>query len=273
MVVQYILAVRKGRREVKVAPENKEEVKLQIETRTEEKSVAFNSGETNPDVSTKSEIISKDPVPQEHVGQGACSLKLPENMMDVRGKTDSIPERSEVHVDVGLSMKDVQRDEDKTSSSDSLKPSIIATSLCEEKPVSSKQKESPGDEIKLKSDRIREPLGVKEEGTIWERFKQDLVHTKPDVQYVEVEEYFVKYRNFSYLHCEWKTEDELFKGDKRISAKLKRFKQKMAHHANIFENVSYFSDKVSQCVGYMYMSVCHTELKKHLIPAKGNNYK
>lgn len=55
---------------------------------------------------------------------------------------------------------------------------------------------------------------------------------------VEVEEYYVKYRNFSYLHCEWKTEDELYKGDKRIAAKLKRFKQKMAHHANIFENVS-----------------------------------
>lgn len=55
---------------------------------------------------------------------------------------------------------------------------------------------------------------------------------------VDVEEYYVKYRNFSYLHCEWKTEDELYKGDKRIAAKLKRFKQKMAHHANIFENVS-----------------------------------
>lgn len=59
----------------------------------------------------------------------------------------------------------------------------------------------------------------------------------PENKLVEVEEYYVKYRNFSYLHCEWKTEDELYKGDKRIAAKLKRFKQKMAHHANIFENV------------------------------------
>ncbi|CAG9566971.1 unnamed protein product [Danaus chrysippus] len=30
---------------------------------------------------------------------------------------------------------------------------------------------------------------------------------------VDVEEYFVKYRNFSYLHCEWKTEEELYKAD------------------------------------------------------------
>lgn len=55
---------------------------------------------------------------------------------------------------------------------------------------------------------------------------------------IEVDEYYVKYRNFSYLHCEWKTEEELMKGDKRIAAKLKRFKQKMANNTNIFENVS-----------------------------------
>lgn len=54
---------------------------------------------------------------------------------------------------------------------------------------------------------------------------------------IEVEEYFVKYRNFSYLHCEWRTEEELYKGDKRIQAKLKRFKQKMQQNTNIFENV------------------------------------
>jgi len=55
---------------------------------------------------------------------------------------------------------------------------------------------------------------------------------------IEIDEYYVKYRNFSYLHCEWKTEEELLKGDKRIAAKLKRFKQKMANNTNIFENVS-----------------------------------
>nr|XP_021189287.2 chromodomain-helicase-DNA-binding protein 7 isoform X2 [Helicoverpa armigera] len=52
---------------------------------------------------------------------------------------------------------------------------------------------------------------------------------------VDVEEYFVKYRNFSYLHCEWKTEEELYKGDKRIFSKIKRFKQKQAQQLNIFE--------------------------------------
>lgn len=62
-----------------------------------------------------------------------------------------------------------------------------------------------------------------------------VVETKP--QFVEAEEYFVKYRNFSYLHCEWRTEEEMYKGDKRIQAKLKRFKQKQQQNTNIFENV------------------------------------
>ncbi|CAD0196208.1 unnamed protein product [Chrysodeixis includens] len=61
----------------------------------------------------------------------------------------------------------------------------------------------------------------------------DLKNKKPVM--VDVEEYFVKYRNFSYLHCEWKTEEELYKGDKRIFSKIKRFKQKQAQQMNIFE--------------------------------------
>lgn len=52
---------------------------------------------------------------------------------------------------------------------------------------------------------------------------------------IEVEEFFVKYKSFSYLHCEWKTEEELMKGDKRVNAKIKRYKQKLSNNANIFE--------------------------------------
>lgn len=66
---------------------------------------------------------------------------------------------------------------------------------------------------------------------------RDNLDEKSNTKLVDVEEYYVKYRNFSYLHCEWKTEEELMKGDKRIIAKLKRFKQKQAQQMNIFENV------------------------------------
>lgn len=66
-----------------------------------------------------------------------------------------------------------------------------------------------------------------------EKENLELKNKKPIM--VDVEEYFVKYRNFSYLHCEWKTEEELYKGDKRIFSKIKRFKQKQAQQLNIFE--------------------------------------
>ena len=56
---------------------------------------------------------------------------------------------------------------------------------------------------------------------------------------VEVEEFFVKYKALSYLHCEWKTEEELFRGDKRIQGKVKRFKQKRAASQNIMDFVRY----------------------------------
>lgn len=55
---------------------------------------------------------------------------------------------------------------------------------------------------------------------------------------IAVEEYFVKYKNFSYLHCDWRTEEELLKGDKRISGKIRRFKQKRYASMNIMDFVS-----------------------------------
>ncbi|KAG8570771.1 hypothetical protein GDO81_011410 [Engystomops pustulosus] len=48
---------------------------------------------------------------------------------------------------------------------------------------------------------------------------------------VEVEEFYVKYKNFSYLHCQWATIEELDK-DKRIHQKIKRFRAK--HGQNPF---------------------------------------
>lgn len=74
-----------------------------------------------------------------------------------------------------------------------------------------------------------------EEEIIESKQENTAIEVKPQI--VEVEEYFVKYRNFSYLHCEWRTEEELYKGDKRIQAKLKRFKQRQQQNTNIFENV------------------------------------
>jgi len=42
----------------------------------------------------------------------------------------------------------------------------------------------------------------------------------------EEEEFCVKYKGYSYLHCEWGSEKELSKKDKRVPMKIKRFKTK-----------------------------------------------
>ncbi|XP_067128566.1 LOW QUALITY PROTEIN: chromodomain-helicase-DNA-binding protein 7-like [Centruroides vittatus] len=52
---------------------------------------------------------------------------------------------------------------------------------------------------------------------------------------VDIEEFFVKYKSLSYLHCEWKTQEELERNDKRVSQKIKRFKQKRENLSNFFD--------------------------------------
>ncbi|XP_077582608.1 chromodomain-helicase-DNA-binding protein 6 isoform X2 [Stigmatopora nigra] len=49
----------------------------------------------------------------------------------------------------------------------------------------------------------------------------------------ETEEFFVKYRNFSYMHCKWATLGELEK-DPRIHQKIKRFRTKRAQTKHLF---------------------------------------
>ncbi|ESO06310.1 hypothetical protein HELRODRAFT_149039, partial [Helobdella robusta] len=51
----------------------------------------------------------------------------------------------------------------------------------------------------------------------------------------EVEEFYVKYKNFSYLHCEWRTASELEVGDIRVWQKIKRFKIKQ--QSSFFEQL------------------------------------
>uniref|UniRef100_A0A8B9RJA2 Chromodomain helicase DNA binding protein 9 n=1 Tax=Astyanax mexicanus TaxID=7994 RepID=A0A8B9RJA2_ASTMX len=69
---------------------------------------------------------------------------------------------------------------------------------------------------------------------------------------VEVEEFYVKYKNYSYLHCEWATEQHLEK-DKRIQQKIKRFKIKQAQRAHFFADVR---------IVPLYVEICASEVAK-----------
>ncbi|CAD5206696.1 unnamed protein product [Bursaphelenchus okinawaensis] len=50
----------------------------------------------------------------------------------------------------------------------------------------------------------------------------------------EVEEFYVKFKNKSYLHCEWKTMEELEELDRRILPKVNRFKAKWVEDNEYF---------------------------------------
>ncbi|KAL3860710.1 hypothetical protein ACJMK2_010796 [Sinanodonta woodiana] len=63
--------------------------------------------------------------------------------------------------------------------------------------------------------------------------KRDADEEVPMDEEPDVEEFYVKYKNFSYLHCEWKTAKELEK-DKRIHMKIKRYKMKKLQANNYF---------------------------------------
>jgi hypothetical protein len=52
----------------------------------------------------------------------------------------------------------------------------------------------------------------------------------------KMEEFLVKYKNYSYLHTSWATYDKILKGDKRFDGKVKRYKVKMELQA-AFVNV------------------------------------
>uniref|UniRef100_A0A672R4X5 Chromodomain-helicase-DNA-binding protein 8 n=1 Tax=Sinocyclocheilus grahami TaxID=75366 RepID=A0A672R4X5_SINGR len=71
--------------------------------------------------------------------------------------------------------------------------------------------------------------------------------TKKEVspgQYTNMEEFFVKYKNYSYMHCEWASLEQLER-DKRIHQKLKRFKTKQAQMRNIFQEVRPYKFEIS----------------------------
>ncbi|XP_032220278.1 chromodomain-helicase-DNA-binding protein 8 isoform X2 [Nematostella vectensis] len=53
----------------------------------------------------------------------------------------------------------------------------------------------------------------------------------------KVEEFHVKFKNYSYLHAEWATAEKLAKGDKRVQMKIKRYKAKQLNTAAFFSEM------------------------------------
>lgn len=198
MVVQYILAVRKGRRELKP-------------------NEILPPGETpaaNPEKETEEKETKEVPVDKE------------EEEIEKPADTETDTPKMEV-------------EEENTANVDSKEeelPSVVVSSKESETTNNLPEEKLPETVEKSESTESKEVADSSENANT-ENANNEVSTNTTTAPWREVDEYFVKYRNFSYLHCEWKSEEELFKGDKRIAAKLKRFKQKMAHNTNIFENL------------------------------------
>ena len=79
----------------------------------------------------------------------------------------------------------------------------------------------PETEVKPVDDKVKAPEQIPE-------------NTSP-ARLIEVEEFYVKFKNFSYLHCQWLTEEELLRGDKRVGQKIRRFQQKQRGSSNCLD--------------------------------------
>lgn len=120
-------------------------------------------------------------------------------------------------------------------------PFITHVFIAEEQHEGDEKEKKEGDEKEKEGDEKEKEEGdekEKKEGDVEEKKKKKEKKSKGPPKKIEVEEFFVKYRSFSYLHCEWRTEEELFKGDKRINGKIKRYKQKRAMSQNVMDFVS-----------------------------------
>lgn len=93
----------------------------------------------------------------------------------------------------------------------------------EPKLVTEEPKEEKSEEVKSEK---KEEEKIEEKVEEEEEEEDDVSEYEEDGGEIEVEEFFVKYKNLSYLHCEWRSRDELFYSDKRIDQKIKRFRLK-----------------------------------------------
>lgn len=228
MIVQFVLAQRMGKRELKPEPP--------AEIKKDESEIKTETDEIKPDVS--------------EVKQEGDAVETEKKCDDEESAEVPLPEESKMEVDSEKPIEEAEKPEKPDTPMKSPEatpepepePEKMETDV--EKPADVEMEVPPvvneveAPEIaKTESDDKTESDETKPEDKNEASKTDEAKSDKSEPVLVEVEEFLVKYRNFSYLHCEWRTEDELLKGDKRVSNKIRRFQQKQAHQFNIFENL------------------------------------
>lgn len=309
MVVQFILAWRRGKRELipdpppkpveeikkeepeSTADETKEGENVDGETKDGESEVKTET-QTEGSEETKAESEEKEPSgdetekkSEETTADGEPSAEDAEKKSETEDgtekieaekpseeaqpmETETVESKAETATEEKMEVDEEKESTEKPAEEETAKPegeevakddTAVATAATDDKEVAEKDEataeeqpmetdsaeskdEAKTDEVKSDEDKSEEKS---EETVAAEEKKEETTEVKaeaeeekkPEPVYIEVDEYYVKYRNFSYLHCEWRTEEELLKGDRRVSAKIRRFEMKRAQQFNIFDNL------------------------------------
>lgn len=250
MIVQFILASRMGKRELILEPVKPQsplpllsDIKSEITTNDDE-----NDKQSESDTIVDDKKVDEKPIEDDSL------LKDSESKVEVLN-TEDLPSKNDETENLE---KPLISETSEIDSQQDIKPTVDTpvSESCEqsEKDPSVKCE----DDVTLKENNDTEDPKIDEDANVKDSVSESVSLEKPVSQsslldvsdqantdkphpvMVDVEEFFVKYRNFSHLHCEWKTEEELYKGDKRIYSKIKRFKQKQSQQLNIFE---YFDEE------------------------------
>ena len=214
IVVDKILANRTVKRKIKIQrkvekePKEKKVAEVKVEAKKEET------------VEIEVKVDKEDPKPME-IDQ---TNDLNVNLNQSENKTDEqIVTQKEEETPIVEIVDESKIEEDKS------------INIAEETKEEVKQEEKNVEEVKVSIENKDETKIVNVDvGDDEEESESEYEEIDGDEE-EEVEEFFVKYKALSYLHCEWRTRDELVLQDKRIDQKIKRFKLKKAQ-ANIYND-------------------------------------
>ena len=237
MVVQLILASRMGTRELESdeEDENAFEVpreqlskftgkapptKLQLQEAIEKAAIEADKKQNNSSNDSKDDKNDSDATPVDEKKLDG-SLK-PETEVEAKPETTETSNDT-VEEKMDADKENSSNEEEKTTNSETKE-----NNDSDEKPEKMEVNDEKPSEKATENEVSEKPA----DPTTAPAVKKPLNKT---ARMIEVEEYLVKFKNFSYLHCQWLTEEELHRGDKRISQKIKRFKQKREKSVNLMD--------------------------------------
>ena len=249
MIVQIILATRMGVRELESDTEDEEEKEKkqessdkaeatkEAEKKTEEAEKKAEEGEKKEEAASEKKEDGEEKMEVDEKDGAEKDEKQEENDKKDEGGAEA---KSEEKVAKGGSEDtkiETEENGEKKEETSAEKSDEKAATAVEKSTEDKKTAETNGEVTDSK--KASEGSAGKEETAAKDKPAKEENATPPKpkkpARTIDVEEFLVKFKNFSYLHCQWLTEEELHRGDKRVAGKIKRFKQKREKTANLLE--------------------------------------